>query len=53
VVTGGEALDADLGHFGRIAIRNGWLQLVLPAWMLNYLGQGALVLHEPDAIRNL
>ncbi len=52
VVTGGEALYADLGHFGRIPIRNGWLQLVLPALTLNYLGQGALVLQDPDAIRN-
>ena len=52
VVTGGEALYADLGHFGRIPIRNGWLQLVLPALTLNYLGQGALVLQDPDAMRN-
>lgn len=52
VVTGGEALYADLGHFGRIPIRNAWLQLVLPALTLNYLGQGALVLADPEAIRN-
>jgi KUP system potassium uptake protein len=52
VVTGGEALYADLGHFGRIPIRNAWLQLVLPALTLNYLGQGALVLQDPGAIRN-
>lgn len=52
VVTGGEALYADLGHFGRIPIRNAWFQLVLPALTLNYLGQGALVLQNPDAMRN-
>jgi KUP system potassium uptake protein len=52
VVTGGEALYADLGHFGRIPIRNAWLQLVLPALTLNYLGQGALVMQDPNAIRN-
>lgn len=51
-VTGGEALYADVGHFGRIPIRNAWFQLVLPALVLNYLGQGALVLHDPEAIRN-
>jgi KUP system potassium uptake protein len=52
VVTGGEALYADLGHFGRIPIRDGWLRLVLPALTLNYLGQGALVLQDPSAMRN-
>lgn len=52
VVTGGEALYADLGHFGRIPIRNAWLQLVLPALTLNYLGQGALVLQDPGAMRS-
>lgn len=52
VVTGGEALYADLGHFGRIPIRNAWMRLVLPALTLNYLGQGALVLADPDAMRN-
>lgn len=51
-VTGGEALYADVGHFGRIPIRNAWFRLVLPALMLNYLGQGALVLLDPDAIRS-
>jgi KUP system potassium uptake protein len=51
-VTGGEALYADVGHFGRIPIRNAWFQLVLPALILNYLGQGALVLQNPEAIRN-
>jgi KUP system potassium uptake protein len=52
VVTGAEALYADLGHFGRIPIRNAWFRLVLPALTLNYLGQGALVLAHPEAIRN-
>jgi KUP system potassium uptake protein len=51
-VTGGEALYADVGHFGRIPIRNAWFQLVLPALVLNYLGQGALVLKNPEAISN-
>jgi KUP system potassium uptake protein len=50
VVTGGEALYADLGHFGRIPIRNAWLHFVLPALTLNYLGQGALVIQNPNAI---
>ena len=49
-VTGAEALYADLGHFGRTPIRLAWIALVLPALLLNYLGQGALVLAEPDAI---
>jgi KUP system potassium uptake protein len=52
VVTGGEALYADLGHFGRLPIRNAWLQVVLPSLTLNYLGQGALVLQDPNAMRN-
>lgn len=47
-VTGGEALYADLGHFGKAAIRRAWFFLVMPALMLNYLGQGALVLNTPD-----
>ena len=46
VVTGGEALYADLGHFGRLPIRLAWFGLVLPALLLNYFGQGALVLRE-------
>lgn len=49
VVTGSESLYADLGHFGRGTIRTVWLFLVLPALTLNYLGQGALLLAEPDA----
>ena len=47
-VTGGEALYADLGHFGRRPIRLAWFGLVLPALVLNYLGQGAMVLADPD-----
>ena len=48
-VTGAEALYADMGHFGRAPIRLGWFLLVLPALLLNYLGQGALVLADPSA----
>ena len=51
-VTGGEALYADLGHFGRRPIQVSWLGLVLPALTLNYLGQGALVLSDPKTISN-
>ena len=49
VVTGGEALYADMGHFGRQPIRLAWFALVLPCLVLNYLGQGALLLTNPDA----
>ena len=52
VVTGAEALYADLGHFGRDPIRFAWLVVVLPSLLLNYLGQGALVLADPKAIEN-
>jgi len=52
VVTGGEALYADLGHFGRKPIQTAWLWLVLPALLINYFGQGALVLAHPAAIEN-
>ena len=52
VVTGSEALYADLGHFGRGPIRFAWLVVVLPALTINYLGQGALVLADPKAIEN-
>ncbi len=52
VVTGSEALYADLGHFGRSPIRFAWLVVVLPALTINYLGQGALVLADPKAIEN-
>ena len=52
VVTGGEALYADIGHFGVRPIRLVWFSLVLPALVLNYLGQGALLLQNPAAITN-
>jgi len=52
VVTGGEALYADLGHFGIAPIRRAWLGLVFPALLLGYLGQGALVLSHPEAREN-
>ncbi len=51
-VTGGEALYADLGHFGRKPIRLAWFCLVLPSLLINYFGQGALVLANPSAIEN-
>ena len=51
-VTGGEALYADLGHFGRAPIRLAWSAVVWPSLVLNYLGQGALLLREPDAAEN-
>jgi KUP system potassium uptake protein len=51
-VTGGEALYADLGHFGRKPIRFAWLGFVLPALLINYFGQGARVLADPSAIEN-
>ncbi len=49
VVTGGEALYADMGHFGKRPIRYAWFSLVLPALLLNYFGQGALLLTNPAA----
>ena len=52
VVTGSEALYADLGHFGRGPIRFAWTVVVLPALVMNYLGQGALVLADPKTIEN-
>jgi KUP system potassium uptake protein len=52
VVTGSEALYADLGHFGRKPVQTAWLFLVLPALLLNYFGQGALVLADPVAIED-
>jgi KUP system potassium uptake protein len=52
VATGSEALYNDLGHFGRKPIQTAWLYLVLPALLLNYFGQGALVLAEPETIEN-
>jgi KUP system potassium uptake protein len=51
-VTGGEALYADLGHFGRKPIQAGWMFFVLPSLLINYFGQGALVLSNPAAIEN-
>ena len=51
-VTGGEALYADMGHFGIRPIRRGWFCMVLPALFLNYLGQGALLLKNPAAAEN-
>ncbi len=51
-VTGGEALYADMGHFGKLPIRIAWYALVMPALVINYFGQGALLLTRPDAVRN-
>ena len=52
VVTGGEALYADMGHFGKKPIRLAWFAMVLPALLLNYFGQGALLLDNPEAAYN-
>lgn len=52
VVTGGEALYADMGHFGKRPIRLAWFTVALPALILNYFGQGALLLNDPTAISN-
>ncbi|MEZ4614025.1 MAG: KUP/HAK/KT family potassium transporter [Caldilineaceae bacterium] len=52
VVTGGEALYADMGHFGKRPIRVAWFMIVLPALLLNYFGQGALLLQYPEAVEN-
>jgi KUP system potassium uptake protein len=51
-LTGAEALYADMGHFGRRPIQLAWFGLVLPALLLNYFGQGALLLRDPEAIAN-
>lgn len=51
-VTGGEALYADMGHFGKKPIRIGWLAIVFPALVINYFGQAAFILHDPEAIKN-
>ena len=51
-VTGGEALYTDMGHFGKYPIRLTWFSFVLPALVLNYFGQGALLLNNPEAIAN-
>ena len=49
-ITGAEALYADMGHFGRGPIRRAWFLVVFPALTLNYLGQGALILDDPDTV---
>ncbi len=51
-ITGGEALYADMGHFGRRPIKYAWFTVVFPALYLNYLGQGALILDNPENVRN-
>ena len=51
-VTGGEALYADMGHFGKAPIRLGWICIVMPALVANYFGQGALLIENPAAISN-
>jgi KUP system potassium uptake protein len=51
-VTGTEALYADMGHFGRKPIRNAWVLFVMPALMLNYMGQGALLIADPSTVSN-
>ena len=52
-VTGAEALYADMGHFGRRPIRTAWLSLVMPGLLLNYFGQGALIIEDPTLIRQV
>ncbi len=51
-ITGVEALYADMGHFGKLPIRVAWFSVVLPSLVLNYFGQGALLLAHPEAIKN-
>jgi KUP system potassium uptake protein len=51
-VTGGEALYADMGHFGKAPIRLSWICIVMPALVLNYFGQGAMLIENPEAISN-
>jgi len=51
-VTGGEALYADMGHFGKTPIRIGWISVVMPALVLNYFGQGAMLIEDPAAVSN-
>ena len=51
-VTGGEALYADMGHFGKKPIRLAWFSIVMPCLTLNYFGQGALLLEDPEAVKN-
>lgn len=50
-ITGVEALYADMGHFGKFPIRLAWFTVVLPSLVLNYFGQGALLLKNPEAIK--
>jgi KUP system potassium uptake protein len=52
VVTGGEALYADMGHFGKLPIRIAWYGVVMPALVVNYFGQGAMLLQRPEAVKN-
>jgi KUP system potassium uptake protein len=52
VLTGAEALYADMGHFGKRPIRTAWLGVAMPALLVNYMGQGAMLLHDPAAARN-
>ena len=52
VITGGEALYADMGHFGRRPIRLAWLWIAMPALLVNYMGQGAMLLHRPEVADN-
>jgi KUP system potassium uptake protein len=52
VVTGGEALYADMGHFGKLPIRIAWYGVVMPALVVNYFGQGAMLLQNPKAVEN-
>ena len=51
-VTGGEALYADMGHFGKLPIRIAWFGFVMPALVINYFGQGAMLLTRPEAVKN-
>jgi KUP system potassium uptake protein len=51
-VTGGEALYADMGHFGKLPIRIAWFAFVMPALVINYFGQGAMLLTRPEAVKN-
>ena len=53
VVTGAEALYADMGHFGRKPIRTAWLSIVMPGLLLNYFGQGAMIIADPEVIRQV
>lgn len=52
VITGGEALYADMGHFGHRAIQIAWFSIALPSLLLNYFGQGAMLLQNPEAVKN-